>query len=832
MIINESPEIVISRIKNTKGLSASESQIAELIDAAYQYGIVEWAWALDSAHYEIKIVDTDPYVVSFGRDPDRRKYDAERAQRASALVEALTGKIGAEYNCFIVPTDDVCEPPTAEQIRKRLFSGNVTVGNPREGKSVGFGSTSSAVYELEVTVIAAIGDKYLRVNDSVLVNRKGDKIEYEYRHLTRHSSENIKEHRFDVEKSRRTVTELLKPLCSPRANEEKKRILSVISAAKDSVLNQRLRELELTEKDFGSVGQISLSPCAVYVDMIPEKNYSYEITAGKSSGRLLLKWGKRSADFEQTPLYPVLASDGSGRLVGLSDKGEGEPISDGDKLVFVSHVESFDLNAGKVSLTEWLSILPKPHENVADSYKGVRSYAVLVDEISPHLNKALGKRYGEKGGEIIRLYPRSDAVLAKGKKLRLGADFDICPLSDDSTKEWIGGFTMEQLPYLDKKTTTLRRGYISQSRASSGYLHHCDWCNSFYYSRDDASKNYRRKHLLLDKSCGCESCFAMRGVVNLGGSKHPVELVRGVKCNDKLGTSGSLFVNKRQNGELLPLDEGGNAFSCCHCGDMIYVEDASTVKKCYTCARPICADCYRLASSMPEYRLLDGGWFCKACGAQSNICGTGKTVYRGVYNSAENSTGNIVDFADGAKATKLFFCAECDYKNAKLVYDKDAFPCDVCGRLISSVHKNSPTLKSSLLAGKKICYGCRDEETIRAKAQIQSCVDERKALENQLSDLERETVDFMVSLQKDVRRNVLKYVPYMNFIDRIKILSEYKRLGDKFVDGGKESCFTVRAEHPAGKGFGNTAKIVIEMKSGRKYLYYYVDGRITFEEVW
>ena len=595
----------------------------------------------------VKTYSEREYEVCFGVNPPKsgKHALAERALRASEFIINLLGLIGKEYNCYVVPEIEI-NAPNVKDVRNRVFEGEEGV-SITEGKSSGVKSAASYnfVYELEVMINAAVdyagGEKYeyARINDSVVVEVSvvGDKWDFSYsynEHLRKivdekggESTEDIKPEQLEM------VRRVLEKVAS---NEEKREILEALASNENSKFTQNFLK-KLGEMYDVRVGQISVEPCAIYVDRIPNKTFAYTVKADGSSQGFVLKltWNKKPNEFKKDiPLY--LVTDGEGRFDGLTYEKE---YKDGES---VKTRESYDkdcklvvaygYNGKKPALNQKpvptkLSIVPVNPEGAEQGkpFKGVSDWATKVTAISDKFFNAEEK--AGKGGVLYDsayyawdCLEKIEPFKVDGKTLYEGGVYLTSDCAEfeyqgDGARIWQGDLGEMQLPYIDPQGVE-KKGFLpAKFEKISALKKNCPCCKTVYYADNERWNKYLKKRELFDGNHCCSACENdFETVRTIGGEQRRLtEVYRDHATGKK--TKGKILAKgiKSTRGWTMT-DE--NVYTCAECKDLVYCPNGEKVV-CDICGKIYCHACAE-KTNVGGFKMLDGKCGCKKCCSQPN----------------------------------------------------------------------------------------------------------------------------------------------------------------------------------------------------------------------
>ncbi len=507
-----------------------EKQNAKFIIAALDNGLVECTEIFQDIYYRFKIAGSKRvYEVCFGIDPPKtgEHARAERALRASGFIIDLQGLIDKEYNCYVVPDVDI-RGPKASKLRERVFGADseVLVTEAKGEKGSGSAAVSYGfVYELEVMINAAVdydggrNYEYVRINDSVVVEARveGEKlsVSYEHKHIDRKTAKDAKVENISEEQ----LSTVRKVLAYVASNEEKRKILEELAKSEESGFSKRFLSLLPNMKGV-RVGQVSVEPCAIYVDRIPNKTFAYDVTLKGHTQPFVLKltWNDLDTRFKMTtPLYVVAGEDGSFEgftyesEYAVSQNGE-EKIARGKydeecKLVVAYGYEGKKSGKAEKPVPMALTLAPSNPASVkhGEKFKGISDWAVKLTAVSPKLDGVNPDGY-YLCSSVVRLETQTaDGVAIGTEGVYLKGDCSVCEYLGKDVLLWNGDLSDEEVSYIDAKGE-VKKGRIPKAILNGKGKKTCPCCTSVYYADDARWAKYQEKNKLLDGNYSCDNC--------------------------------------------------------------------------------------------------------------------------------------------------------------------------------------------------------------------------------------------------------------------------------------------------------------------------------------
>ena len=770
-----------------KQLTEEEKQIYALIDAAKNKEglITEYR---ESDGYIFCKLDGITYELCFGCNPAPDHPCAERAIRASRFVTRLMDKIRKDYSCYFVQSD-VNFYPHESALREKLNSGRTfakipAICTPKPEDAYGTNCFVSS-YELEVEIVATVGETYQRMVDFLTV--KLDENGAVYTHSQRISAKELTkpiadEEKKDAEKRADDIMKLVLdgqlPGKSKNENIRKDNIRRMLEALTNSNNSRFSRFINDVSKQEGvNVGQISIKPCALLIDAIDDKKYVYRASCLEGTGDLSVIWRSSLGKFEEnTPLYLQITK--AKEFAGFTNVKNEYPISNFDSLV-LAHRATKQGNDTKIAPDEW---------TLDESYdKLIRNCAVPV-EIKGK-TKYFFKKYAEKvDGEW-----------------RLKLECEKCALTDES--HYKGNLSSEY--YLKNGEIQFGRIYTAGAQSFS-----CETCRKTIYYRGSEHLNYRSLHRLLDGNHYCDLCG---DTVRNGNLKY--QKTENVHSGNKIGT---VYARINENG-FLPVENGGNVFVCANCGKPILYDSRIENNRCDICSNRICSNCANNSAGTPtRKKVLNTGTY--AC----NRCASIPTIKTAFSNEAmrlftvEDENGQEQMVLDNAESPELIFhCVECGKpryyeNNARTKHKK----CSSCSRIICSCCSDKCTEDDTYLA-LTYCRDCDAKRNEKYENEKKIAEDIFQKVTNQEIKVFHAEKNANLELKNHVTDHINRYLPYFSMADRKLVRSSIRK--NRIDEAIKVECLSVSVLEKT-----VNYKYKLSVRGGKAYLFYRVNNNLTY----
>lgn len=762
-------------------LTEEEKQIYALITAAKDQGIIT-AYKDDGKYISCKLDDIK-YEISLGFNPDYAHPSAERAIRASRFVTRLMDKIRKDFSCYYVQSEN-SSYPHEDVLMDKLNSGRtqkITQVVYHDQKVSGDDCFVSS-YEIEVEIVASVGEKYERMVDFLTVEMNSKGAAYTHKHIISPGiiTKNIAPDEETATKKR--ANEILNfvldgQLPGKRKDENIRKnnirnMLQALAQSKDS----HFREfLDRASAEDAKVGQISVKPCSLLIDAVDEKEYVYKVSFGNDTGDLSVIWRSNIGDFnEDTQLYLQITP--MSKFIGLTNVKTSHPINNFNLLVLAHKAE---MKKGEIVITpdRW---------TLNDTYKQyINNYAVPV----------------ERDG-VTRYFSKQYAVLINGK-WRLSLDCERCALSGQ----------MHYKGDLDEKF------YLKDGQVKFGKIYTtgvpcfcCETCLKIIYYLNQEHIPYLLSHTLLDGECYCDYC---NDTVRRGDYKY--KKTENVANGDKIGTVYALM----DGNDLVPIEKGGNVFVCANCGKTVLYDDKTENNTCAICSEHICSHCANNKNGAPDRPMVVNlsTYACKHCLEKSIIQRKGENM---MLYRVEDSNGQEQLVLDNAEHPALLFhCVEC----GKLRYRQHPNlgthkKCSACGRIICSSCMDKHTAKDNCL-GLTFCSNCATQCNTSVYKTAKSQAEEYyHKLRNQETKLKYDDLRKEQDLQKHVINNIKKYLPHFSMADR-KTVRLYIKKGKTGTAIQHISCQTVAILEKS-----TNYKFTVTVLGGKTYLFYLIKNKL------
>ena len=755
------------------------------------------------------------YEIYFGALDKRLKITehsgAERAIRASEFVTNLLKIIDTYYNCYIVPSDKI-DPPANSTISKYIghYPSMVLIDESKTRDGVTY-SEDNISHELEVRIIAKIGNKYKRIIEVVTVQKNANgELSFKDSNYSRDGlpafTDSTKGNIGDLAQNERererarTLFELItgsdrnnfhetdKDRLAKKA-ENSRKILEALAASENSEFHKFITELGSKSS---AVGQINVIPTSLFVGAAKEKTYYYVIHDEKGKKfEFALTWNQSAESFtDETPLYILPADDGS--FMGLTyaktikkENGEErslEAFEPGKDKIVLAHV--IENGAPKAVCA---TVLHPENNPTVHSYKGVSNFAV---SISKHSNS-------EDKNYVSCCYLKSEVINVDGG-FYLKNDCAECQYS--KTLHWRGN--LEKHNFINSELC-LQNGliYLASPRATMK-KRFCDCCETEYYAEDGMRyTDYKIAKTLLDGKIACDNCYRAGGSPFTTSKLGDIKLVEAFLDKKKISPSpdGRIFA-KLVGGRLKEFNRGGNVFECSACKRLIYPNRYSGVSTCEICGNLLCMECKAsfesnvvLASDLSSAPLR----FCPSCPTENTPGVTGARIFDNAReaNTKTKIKGRI--YVDPAKTDRAYHCGFC----GELVFDRTTpKKCDCCGRLIeASCYKNIRPVNEM-----RLCLLCSIQTTTGAKKDV--VAQQRSEIENcdKLLAEEEKKLNWLTDYLKseDALRTMLSQLPlkFRRYVDgnpnnvKIEIIYHSIEKAGSFKNLYAEFKFTVPAK--------------------------------------
>ena len=761
-------------------LTEEERQIFALINAAKEEALItEYN---DDGEYITCNLDGAHYEICLGFNPSPEHPYAERAIRASRFVTRLMDKIKRDYSCyFVYPENDFY--PNESILKDKLNASRslkiteIDAPNEEEASSDCFVSS----YEIEVEIVATVGETYERMVDFLRVEINGSNTVYTHKHIDSPKvfTKNIAPE--EMAKARKRAKEILNLVLDGQypgkrkdENIRKKNIqqmLNTLAKAKDSRFRGFLDRV--SGKD-SKVGQISVKPCSVLIDAIEEKKFVYRVSCGNETGDLSVIWRSGTEEFkEDTDLYLHITP--RGEFVGLKNTKNLHPINNFNFLVL----------AHKATLQDDEIIISPDKWTLKEDYKDhITNYAVPV----------------ERDG-VITYFFNQYAVKIDGK-WRLKLDCKKCELAEDY--HYYKDLSQEY--YL--KDGKIQFGSVYTAGAQSFT---CETCFKTIYCYDDEYPEYYQSHTLLDGKHYCSECTDTIRIGNLIYKK-----TDGVANGKRTGT-----VYARVDGnEFVPIEEDGNVFICSNCGKTVLYDKLIENKCCNVCHSHICSDCAENADSdhIRQKVLNTGSLSCSYCASGASIWQESGKKFAELYK-VEDENGEEQFVLDNTLYPELVFhCAECgkpryfDKRNSNK-HKK----CSSCGRLVCSTCTDKCFTDGGL--GLTYCPDCASRLDEKYKAERNSAEDNFQNAKKYETRINHSKVKANNELKKHFIKNINKYLPYISMADRKIIRNGIKKNTDEF----RINCISLSVLEKS-----TNYKFTLSVTGGKAYLFFLMKNKLTY----
>ncbi len=763
-------------------LTEEEKQIYALITAAKDQGIIT-AYSDDGKYISCKLDDIK-YEISLGFNPDSDHPSAERAIRASRFVTRLMDKIRKDYSCYFVQSEDHFYP-YEEVLKNKLNNGRalqITNLVTHTQKAAGSDCFVSS-YEIEVEIVASVGESYERMVDFLTVEMDSKGAVYTHKHINSPQVLTKSIPPAEMADAQKRANEILNfvlngQLPGKRKDESIRKsnvrnILQALAQSNDSRFRAFLNRVSSKDE---KVGQISLQPCSILIAAVDEKEYVYKASCGTETGELSVIWRSNLGEFdENTPLYLNITP--SKKFIGLTNVKTSHPIKDFNSLVLAYKAEMKD---GEVVITpdRW---------TLNDSYKQyINDYAVPI----------------ERDG-VTRYFSNRYAVIADGK-WRLKLDCKECALT--GIAHYKGDLSNKY--YLKNGKIEFGKIYTIGVQCFS-----CETCHKVIYYLGKDYLPYLSSHVMLDGKRYCDQCndtvktddFLYRKTENVANG-------------NKVGTVYALMDGK----DFVPIENGGNVFICANCGKTVLYDKETEDRTCGICGEHICSHCANNSDDAPDRPLVINlsTMACRSCLSKETIARHGKEMK--LYH-IDDGHGKEQLYLDKAQnPDNIYHCVECGklkfYDGNKQEQQKK---CSACGRIIcSSCLKNHPTDDNCL--GLFYCKKCAEECTPAYNAAKNTAEASFQKLKNQEAQVLHAQFGAQAELKKHVADNIKKYLPFFCSEDR-KALRKILRKKGNVLDRLSITCVSASALEKT-----VNYKFTIFVTGGRTYLFYRIKNKLIY----
>ena len=574
-------------------LTDEEKEIGKLSAAAYKNGIIKDADSRDEGYCTFDFGNRKKYEVRFGANPNRSKHpNAERAIRASEFVSELLRIIDTSYNCFVVPALNISAPNTAE-VGKRIFGDSLHEITLSDKSKTG---NYTSNYELDVIISMLVGKNVKRIIDTlsvkVLHENNNITISYEHKH---HSGTRKPVDRSEYQKDilssadRKDLEYLLNHITGDNgaadSNENKIKILDALIASSDSNFYKSISSCQ-----DNSVGQVTVRPSSIFVDAVPEKTFTYQVSRKEGKDKtynLDFVWNKKSDALKyDTPLYII---EDEGKLQGLTfspdyirpdgKKVKCQELGPADRIVVGCKVED-----GKTVESTLTLLLPAEFKSNVSNYKGIKDYAVKVSDVSEELVKS--------GVTKDAYYLHSETEIL-GDNRYLKADISEC----EYTKMRTWKANLVQSDYIDTigNLAVIKNGRISADIPEKS----CNLCESKFRAFNEYGKLYFNQHKLDESVLNgvkyyCDKCPTDEPIIRKAGSEER-----------KYRLYKNIFSVDQTNQDIVCVDHYDvnateHVLTCTSCGNKHVLYRSNSEAKysvCGLCGRFLCNECYMSANA-------------------------------------------------------------------------------------------------------------------------------------------------------------------------------------------------------------------------------------------
>lgn len=766
---------VIANIANE-----DERQIAELILESVRKGIIEdCSNDNDGYFFRFKLAATQrEYEVYFESRLDKRKNNeghsgAERAIKASEFVIALTEKISENHNCYVVPSKRISAPSVQSVASYVGCDLNLLKISKERSKVDGMFSDDTLItHELEVAVIASIGEHYELMVEAVTVqeNKMTGELSFKYRSSSDHTPFDDTEGEKAVkigERERSDASNLFGLITgSEKRVENNQKILTALaqpseSGAEESDFRKFISGLS---DDTVTVGQINVIPSALFVGTEKSKNFVY--TLGEKGCVFTVSWNKSAEAFnKESKLY--ILHDKSGKFLGLTYKDK-VTLNDGEELTLEpfevgtdSIVVAYECKNKKLKPVCATLLYPGKPGATVNEYKGVKNFAVMRSGLSDTVAETIV-------GEGVYILNSDAEYVDEGVYYK--EDCAVCEYSKE--KHWAGN--LEEKYFVDTDST-FKKGMIYCKTMTTAYSKKlCVFCGTEYFADAEREKKYSIKTRLLDGNHYCGVCIEQKkvSISQRYGKQETAELIDAYKdqLNQSQKPDGKIFAIT--DGGLLRLAKNstGHVFKCSQCEKIIYTAK-SHAENCDVCYKALCLKCKDDRTKYHKLMLYEGPvrnarkaeyQYCDSCPEGDSVIGA--RLIRSV-KKANTSLDFGAIFTNPATTDKAYHCGVC----GDPVYDESGTraACDCCGRAVErTCYDNRTPYK-----GMRLCNDCLrlaqngDRKAIDASLnQLNACV----SAMNDLKDKEQWLINWISTV------GIKKIMHHFTFSDRKAILGALK----------------------------------------------------------
>ncbi len=758
-------------------LTEEEKQIFALIKAAKDEALI--TEYVDDGEYISCNLDGAHYELCLGFNPSPEHPYAERAIRASRFVTRLMDKIKRDYSCYFVYLENDFYP--SESILKDKLNASRSlkitgIDAPKEEEASSDCFVSS--YEIEVEIVATIGETYERMVDFLSVDQN---TVYTYKHsispkvLTKNLAPN---EMINAQKRAKEILNLALygqfPGKRKDENVRKKNIQQMLNTLAEAE-NSRFRGfLDRVSDIDAKVGQISVKPCSILIDAIEEKKFVYRVSCGNNTGDLSVIWRSGMEEFEEnTQLYLHITP--KGEFVGLKNTKSPHPINNFNFLVL----------AHKATLQDDEIIISPDRWTLNEAYNQyITNYAVPV----------------ERDG-IITYFFEKYAVKTDGK-WRLKLDCKKCELTDDF--HYCKDLSQEY--YL--KDGEIKFGAVYTAGAQSFT---CETCLKTIYYLGDEHLAYYQSHTLLDGKHYCSECTDTIRFGNLIYKK-----TDGVANGKKIGTVYALV----DGNDFVPIADGGNVFVCSNCGKTVLYDKKTESNCCDICHSHICSNCAANADSdhIRKKVLNTGTLSCGYCASGALLWHESENKYTELYK-VEDENGQEQFVLDNTLYPELIFhCVECGKPR---YYDKRNSEkhkkCSSCGRIVCSCCTDKCLTDIGL--GLTYCSDCASLLDEKYKAERNTAEDIFQNAKKYEIRINHSKVKANNELKGHFLKNINKYLPYLSMADRKLIRNGIKEHTEAF----HINCISLSVLEKA-----INYKFTLSVTGGKAYLFYLMKNKLTY----
>ncbi len=794
-------------------LTDQEKQIYELLKAAKEENLV--TDYQENSNYVSCYLDDIHYEICFGENPDSEQHpNAERAIRASRFITRLMDKVKKDYSCYYVQYNTI--PPEKDLLNNKLFGnrthGEISISDPPKEAEHGVDWFFSH-YEIEVEIVAAVGDIYERMVDYLTVDMKYENGEgstvYTHKHIDKDERSTFSESELDAEKllkqgaAQNQASEILNfilngQLPGESANESCRReniqkMLSVLAASESSQFCQFLGRVSIQED--AKVGQLTVKPCALLIDAVNDKKYVYRFSCNREIGDLSVIWRSSLGAFEvTTQLYLYLSEsqlknqEPTYKFEGLTNIPNEYPINDFGSLVLAHKVEKNGKGI-KIIPDKWTLKDPNFVATLANGENQVRAinnYAVGV----------------ERNGVTKHFYIKD--VFFVDNNFRLKSECRKCPLT--GKYHYYEHFSAAY--YL--KDQKIEFGDIYTSGVHSFT---CEICGrTIYYSSEKQKDAYLASHILLDGKHSCDNCQD-----RFSRGAYTYQKTENVICGNR---SGTVYALVDTNG-FLPIEKNGNVFTCANCGQAVLHDNKSEDNRCQICQSRVCSRCAtnsKISALRPKV-VNKGELACRNCLSKDIIQGCDGELKLFEVESDDGMKQYVLD--DAKYPGLVFHCVVCG--KAKY-YDKLSYEkfrrCSSCDRIIcpSCVDKCKSDASPFRLI---FCPNCATECDDKYDSEKKKAEEIYSKVLDYLNKRENTQTRAKHHLENHVKKNIKKYLPYLTLADRSCVRKSIR-------NNDFDRNITIEFKHVAVLEKKITYEFTISVYEGDTYLFYKENDRVTY----